>query len=225
MKRLSSSEIFLIVANLAPILGIFFFDWSLFSVLIAYWVETGVVFLYALAKRIYTVRNSKRKEDRSEALASIFTAVAAYGSFIIIHFALILDLAYPGINNTLSGVFKEYINEIGLMIVVFFISHGQSFYINFIKNRESEKIEVKELLFDDIKNVLNRFLLMQLIVLAGFYLLEFTNGSIYLYAIFIFAKIVVDLNAHRRKHELESYKSFIPDPNTPKPLYVPPNSY
>jgi hypothetical protein len=202
MKRLNSSEIFLILANLIPILGIFFFDWSLFSVLIAYWAETGIIFLYALAKRVYILFNNKKKEDISEALSSIIIIIAIYGCFMIIHFAFILDLAYPlsGIQTTMSGVFKEYMKEITLMAIVFLISHGQSFYFNFIKNKEAEKIGVKEVLSEDARELTTRFFFMQLVIFFGWAILELTKGPIYLYILFILGKILIDLNGHRKKH-------------------------
>lgn len=227
MRKLDSSEIFLIVANIFPIIGIFFFDWSIFSVLIAYWVETGVVLFYALVKGVYLAINRKKKEDVSEVLFSIILNIAMYGCAMLIYFAVILNLAYPfsGIETTLSGVFKEYIKEIILMTVVFLISHGQSFYFNLIKNKEAEKIEVKELLSDSAHELFIRFLFMQSIAIIGWWIFEVTKGPIYLYVLFIIAKTLIDLNGHRKKHEMESYKNFVPDKNTPKPKYVHPQSY
>jgi hypothetical protein len=202
MRKLDSSEIFLIAANIFPIIGIFFFDWSIFSVLIAYLVETGVILFYALIKGVYLAMSRKKKEDVSDVLFYTILNLAMYGCAMLIYFAVILDLAYPlsGIETTLSGVFKEYIKEIALMTVVFLISHGQSFYFNLIKNKEAEKIEVKEMLSDSTHELFIRFFFMQLIAMVGWWILELTKGPIYLYVIFILGKIVIDLSGHRRKH-------------------------
>jgi hypothetical protein len=48
----SRSAILLLVANVIPIIGVLFFDWSLLTILVLYWLENGIVGLWNVPKII-----------------------------------------------------------------------------------------------------------------------------------------------------------------------------
>jgi hypothetical protein len=48
----SRSAILLLVANLIPLVGVLFFDWSLLTILVLYWLENGIVGLWNVPKII-----------------------------------------------------------------------------------------------------------------------------------------------------------------------------
>ncbi len=48
----SRSAILLLLANLIPLVGVVFFDWSLLTILVLYWVENGIVGIWNVPKII-----------------------------------------------------------------------------------------------------------------------------------------------------------------------------
>ena len=57
------SDISLLIVNLIPLFGALFLGWSLFSILIIYWLESAVIGFYTLIKMIITLTNYNKKSD------------------------------------------------------------------------------------------------------------------------------------------------------------------
>ncbi|MEI6191242.1 MAG: DUF6498-containing protein, partial [bacterium] len=69
MKKLDSSEIVLILANCVPLAGVLFFGWSLFSLLISFWLETGVLLIFVFIKTINYLGAEPTRYDPRDVLS------------------------------------------------------------------------------------------------------------------------------------------------------------
>lgn len=208
MKRIDSSGIILILANCIPLVGILFFDWSLFNLLIGYWLETGVIGVYIFIKSIYIYKIT------SEAvfLVNGFGIIGTSGGFMFGHFIGIMALfsLVPGGDGwTGLNLFSQSSTQLLTMLITLSISHGYSFFYNFIGKDEKTSIikfinhdganspKVGDIILGDF---FTRIFLTQFIVIIGGVIIALTKTTIYLSIIFIAAKTIIDLALHIWRH-------------------------
>ncbi|MCX6752054.1 MAG: DUF6498-containing protein [Candidatus Nomurabacteria bacterium] len=212
-KKINSSDIALILANCVPLAGVLFFNWSLFSLLISYWLETGVIGIFVFIKSIYLYKAT----SKSIFLINGFVVLNMCGGFMFGHFIGIMALfsVVPGGNGwTGLNLFNQSSVQLLTMLVTLSISHGYSFFYNFIGRNEKASIielikteplggnspKIGKIIMGDF---LIRIVLTQFTVIFGGIILVLTKTPIYLSAIFIIIKTVIDLFLHRKKHGSE----------------------
>lgn len=200
MSKKNISEKVLIVANFLPILGVLFWDWSLFNIMFLYWLESAIIGFYSILKII--------KTDGIRSIFSVFNFLLLFIPFMAIHFLIIFGiLTYPifigvSIKSFLAGN-PELIHSFSIVLpalIVIVISHGISYYLNFIKKKEY--LHIKR-----IENVgrefINRLMVMQFVLLFGILLIIIFKTSNLLIIPLIVLKIGVDLRAHQRQHRTD----------------------
>jgi hypothetical protein len=83
-----------------------------------------------------------------------------------------------------------------LPALALFVSHGYSFYHNYIQGREFEKANVTQLMFAPY----GRIVVMHLTLIFGAMLIMLTGLPAAAATLFIVLKVVVDIRAHQRAH-------------------------
>ena len=104
----------LIVANAIPLIGVLFFGWSVWNILIVYWLENGIVGVFNVLKMATaegtgqleetTWGNRPTAETRKSRLIPFF--IVHYGLFWVVHgfFVLTLPFLFTGEPGSASGV-------------------------------------------------------------------------------------------------------------------------
>jgi uncharacterized protein DUF6498 len=182
----SESAIALVIANFVPLVGVLFFGWDLGDVMVLYWVESGVIAFYTVLKIAIVGK-----------LAAIVAA-----PFFIGHFLLIYGLFLrgntggrtPGAAAELSAVFIP----IWTSIAALFISHGVSFFTNFMGQREYEDASVSALMTAPY----NRVLVMHFTLIFGGWIILLLGTPTGALVVLLAVKTLLDLRAHRREHAL-----------------------
>lgn len=212
MRKFDSSEIILIVTNCVPILGVLFFDWTLFSLLMSYWLETGVIGIFIFLKSQYLYRKSRF----TPFIVSAFAILNMCSAFMFAHFIGIMSLysVLPGGDGwTGINLLKQSYDILAISLVSLLINYTYSFYYNFIGRNEYEIILKTALEEKDkrkgtktgkliVGGLMTRIVLIQLVVIIGGVILAATKTTIYLSIIFILVKIIIDLILHRKRHSL-----------------------
>ncbi len=198
--RLTLSFAVLVLANLAPITGVVFFGWSLFEILYLYILESAVIGLYN-APKLALVRAPARKRARS-----IFGLLYTYGVFISVELFLLARLfGGPGdtmlANSRVAEVFKAFTGRTDVVIVALaalFISHGTSFFLNFLGKKEYLKVTLEEQQSAPFRRV---FVMHVTLILSIFLLVLFKFGSLTpILVLLVFLKTAFDADAHTREH-------------------------
>ncbi len=189
--KLSKDKISLIVANLLPLVGIAFFDWSLFNFLFLYWLESAVIGFYFILKMIKGAQ-FRGGAVRAMLLGQSIFFVFHYGAFMFGHLMFILFVAQK------SGSMMSF-SSTGLIFLVIslmglFISHGISYKQNFIEKKEYENFGNLIL----VRGPYDRIVVMHLVVFFGSFLVS--TAGLYLYFVVIL-KIFVDYWIHAKSHE------------------------
>jgi hypothetical protein len=190
--RSSESAVALVIANSIPLLGVMFFGWSLGDIMVLYWVESGVIAFYTVLKIAIV--------GKLAALVAAPFFVGHFGGFMTAHFLLIYafflrghDTGWmPGAAAELQSIFIP----IWTSIAALFISHGVSFYSNFIGEREYEGATVSGLMTAPYQRVT----LMHLTLIFGGWIILLMGMPTGALVVLLVLKTIVDLQAHQREH-------------------------
>ncbi len=195
----SESAIALVVANLVPLAGVLFFGWDLGSIMVLYWVESGVIAFYTVLKIAIV--------GKLAAIVAVPFFVGHFGGFMIAHFLLIYSLFLresiggwaPGAGAELYAIFIP----IWISIAALFISHGVSFFTNFIGEREYEAATVSGLMHAPYYRVI----VMHMTLILGGWIVMLIGMPAGALVVLLLLKTAVDLHAHRREHAVIGRRS------------------
>jgi hypothetical protein len=189
----SLSGLALIGANLIPLAGVLFFGWDLASVLVLFWAESAVIAFYTAIKMVIVGK-----------LAAVFAVpffIGHFGGFMAMHFLFIYLLfvrgmspagTEPGIRDALVRIFLP----IWTSLAVLFLSHGVSFFQNFLGRREYEATTMSGLMTGPY----NRIIVMQLTLIFGGWIIMLLKSPVPALALLILLKTALDFTAHRKEH-------------------------
>lgn len=188
---LRTSSLALIAANLVPIPGVLLLGWDLGAILLLYWVESGVIAFYTVLKLIVV--------GKLAAVVAVPFFIGHFGGFMTGHFMLLYalllrDTAWQ--SQGVAGGLRTIVVPMWGSIAAMVVSHGISFYSNFLAEREFERASVSGLMTASY----HRVLIMHLtLIFGGWVILLFGMPSGAL-VVLIALKTAIDLQAHRKEH-------------------------
>ena len=202
----TASAVGLVLANLIPLVGVVWFDWSLFGVMWLYWAENGVIGLFALL-RILTAGEG---HGQKLFLAPFF--VVHFGMFWLVHGLFVVSLFGLGADTAdpeaaLWDSAQAFSFE---GIAALLLSHGASFVMNYLVNGERRVATAGGEMFKPY----GRVVLLHVVILAGGFLIQGTGASVLALALFIGLKTAFDLGVHLVGHHYryKKLKLEAPDP-------------
>ena len=140
----------LIVANAIPLLGVLFFGWDVWTILIVYWLENGIVGVFNVLKMSYaagppedakvsasTYSVSGRPADQTSKAYLIPFFCMHYGIFWLVHGVFVLTLpAFGAITGEQDLSVDVPWGTILVAVAALAVSHGLSFWWNFLVRKE-----------------------------------------------------------------------------------------
>ena len=208
----------LITANLVPLYGVLFRDWSLHLVVIMYWIESGIIGAFNVPKiamargtgdgtsnRTALTINGRPAGTMSRVLMVPFF-VFHYGLFWVVHgvFVFLLPL-FAGLGSAMfdgtGGVGTAEFGTIDpraatIAAIGLAISHGISFVVNFLGRREYLVVSPAAQMF----SVYGRVFVLHATILGGAFLVGRLGTPLAALGILIVGKIIVDIGFHLREH-------------------------
>jgi len=191
--KLTSSALFLIVANAVPIIGVLFWGWDALAILVLYWLESVIIGILNIPK-ILACRKTE-EGGFSMTFANLFVAgffTIHYGMFAGVHGAFLAQVfgARPLMGGLLSG------GPILWTAVTFLISHLFSMVVNFFGKKEYlGRIPGKQMF-----SVYGRVFVMHIVVLLGGFAVQIFGAPVLAVILLIILKTIMDLIAHRKEH-------------------------
>jgi hypothetical protein len=198
----------LIVANLVPLIGVLFFGWSLTTIVALYWLENGVVGVFALAK-IATAegveedpgtatingRTLTAAELRNPATARLFLMpffVVHYGMFWLVH-GVFVWFALPMIWEQMGGATGGPSLVACLWALpVLVLSHAASFVYNWWLGGERYTSSPSR----EMGAPYGRVVILHVTIVLGAFLVAFLGSPIWALVLMVGLKTVADLAAH-----------------------------
>jgi hypothetical protein len=199
-KHILTSSIILILANIVPVLGVFFLGWDAFSILIFYWIESLFVGIFTVFKirkaegkmEMNVIINNKRAKDMDKNELT-FNFIRFYGIFMAVHIFFLIIFFFMFFKDSSFSLFSVLLPSLSLLI-----SHGMSYKTNFIGNEEFKKFSSSYMFYMPFK----RIFIMQFILILGigFFIFAFRlTPSVVIIPIVAF-KTIFDLIFHWAEH-------------------------
>lgn len=199
----------LIVANLIPLAGVLFLGWSVWQILIIYWLENGIVGVFNVLKMLkaegtgFASTESFRMNGRSPvgqgkaALIPFFCL--HYGIFWFVHGVFVLMLPLFGASETGGeSSFGTTPDPFVLVaaVVALSISHGLSYLFNFVGGGEYQRVSAAQ----QMGKPYGRLVVLHVTIILGAMAIIFTGAAIAALAILVLLKIALDIGLHLAEH-------------------------
>src|SRR5438477_11617913 len=191
----SPSLFALVLANAVPIAGVLFLGWTVFPLLLLYWLENVVVGGYNVAKMLLAQPREPMYWLRKAFLVPFF--VVHFGGFTYIHGVLVVAFFGPKgpdpfnlIPTVLSAIRA---NQLGWGVASLVASHGLSFYWNYVRNGEYQRASLNALMAQPY----SRILVLHLTVLFGGWFVILLGSPLLALVLLVMIKIAADLRAHQ----------------------------
>lgn len=179
----------LILANGIPVIGVTFFEWTLFDVLLIYWCESAVIGSWNLARMM--VIGGWRAGPMG-----LFFCVH-YGVFMAVHliFIHVLFGDDPFVGDPPPGLFADTAN-LTLPVLALVVSHGIAFLWNFIGRREYVERDLQELMIAPY----GRVVALHATLLGGGWVIETLGSSTAIVVVLIVTKVGIDTFMDAREY-------------------------
>ena len=209
--RLGSSigaVVALVVANLIPLIGVLFFGWSVWNILVIYWLENGIVGVINVLKMSVatgdevtpgvTFMVNGRPATSSTKMGLIPFFIVHYGIFWFVHGIFVLTL--PAFFSLMSddGMTLD-IGPVVFAALGLAISHGLSFWWNFLHGGEYRRTTAAALMFAPYK----RLVALHITIIFGAFAVMFTGAPAAAVAVLVAIKTAIDLGLHLAEHRGE----------------------
>lgn len=188
----SPSVLALLAANLAPLAGLIFFEWNVREIMMLYWAESAVIGFYNVLKLAVI------SGPGVLFLAPLF--VGHFGGFMAIHFFFLYSIfgtgvGAPDMNARPFKALAEIFVPLGPTLAAYFVSHGVSFYVNFLRRKEYAGRTAQQQMSEPYR----RIVAMQLMIILGVWLCILLKSPQPMLILVIAVKTAMDLYAHRKE--------------------------
>ena len=185
--------LFLVASNLVPVAGVLFWKWNVGSILLIYWSENIVIGIYNAIKMLISPLGKEESQYVTDKVMKSFLIgffTVHYGGFCATH-GVFVYLLYKISYGSMG--FWPFILTMSSM----FISHGVSFFKNFIERKEYTRLTTQELMFQPYK----RIVLMHVVILIGGSATFILGEPIFSLVVLIILKLGLDIKMHSKEHK------------------------
>ena len=189
----------LVAANLLPLLGVLFWDWDVFLLLLLFWFENVIIGLFGIARIVV----SGTTENSFEGLFLPVFFLVHYGGFMFGHFMVLFFMYSTGVAEggpaaEPADFYRIVVEKLSwVAMVALFLSHGWSFVENFMGNREHDRLTPVQAMALPYRRMMITHVAL---IFGGFFLIE-TGQPLAGLILLIMMKIALDVIFHRREHK------------------------
>ncbi|GAB4028481.1 MAG: hypothetical protein Fur0012_00930 [Elusimicrobiota bacterium] len=203
--RFAPSAWLLLISNVFPAVMVLKGGWELGELLVLYWLESWIIGFFSVFKIILSGKPlppSKGKELFPGSVPAIVLAGKIllslffcfhFGMFMAVHGVFLFGLVLGGF----WGRFETsdicfYFYKLLWPLSFLFLSHGFSFFANYLFGGESLKTSP----FEAMQGPYPRIVVMHLTILAGAFLTVALKGGSAFLIVFVCLKVLFDLKGH-----------------------------
>lgn len=208
--RQKTSLAILITTNLFPILGIIFWGWQTINLIFIYWAESAIICFFCTLKIFFSVddfdvarfKNASLIEKMSTVLIVVLGRSILAGYLIMnligymFFYGMFLYLLFGGFPFNTSPINNLLIlaSQVYTSILLLFISHGFSFFINFILGDERKNSKIADYKFEPYKRIV--FMHIAMFVGAFVFMPYPKTGRLFFMIALVILKIITDSFGH-----------------------------
>ena len=187
----SPSSIILILANLIPLIGVWIVGWDIGQLMLLFWAESAIIGYYNLCKMW--------KIGRWSLLFYGPFFMGHYGAFMAVHLLFIYALFDGEMAGDADVTRLQVLNDLLTLwpaLLGLLISHGISYYINFVKTNKSQGRNMSLQMQEPYRRVI---IMHMTLIFGGFLTLSLGSGMGAL-IVLLLLKITADLRSHLAQH-------------------------
>ncbi len=203
----------LLTVNAMPIVGVLFFKWDAFLIVLLYWAENVAVGFYNVLKMAMV--KVKHPAEHLGKLFQIPFFIIHYGGFTGIHGMFVLAmfkkegdvfgkgpdwpcfLAFVQILfHTIAQAYRAIPVNARWVIAAMFVSHGISFVYNYLYKGEYARISGEKLMMQPYARVV----VMHIAIIFGGFLTMAFGSPVGLLLMLVIIKTLIDVALHKRQH-------------------------
>jgi len=189
-RDLWPSLLALTLANLWPLLGVAFFRWTVFSVVLLFWLENVIVGVFNLA-RMWMAQGGSSQGGKFAIMP--FFAVH-YGMFTLVHGVFVFALFGGGsVGSIAEGLRQSHVGAAALALAA---SHGVSFAVNYLGAGEFRSATLDDLMAQPY----GRVVVLHVVIIFGGFAIASIGAPAAALALLVVLKIGLDVVAHVREH-------------------------
>jgi len=189
------SQVALVLANAVPLVGVLLLGWTVFPLLLLYWLENVVVGAFNVLKMLLAKPAEPVYWAGKLFLIPFF--IVHFGGFTFVHGVLVVAFFGPkGIQpfDLLTAVPAAIrANELGWGLLSLIASHGFSFYWNYVKNGEYQRASLQALMGQPY----SRVIVLHLTVLFGGWIVMLLGSPVGALLVLVALKTAADWRGHR----------------------------
>lgn len=198
----------LVAANAVPLLGVLFFGWNVWTILIVYWLENGIVGALNIAKMAMAQGDvsavSATWNVNGRGVSAMMKAglipffIMHYGIFWLVHGVFVLTLPIFGSMGSGDADMTTGMSPgtILLAVVALTISHAVSYRFNFIGGGEYRRVSAAGQMFAPY----GRLVVLHITIILGGIAIATTGAPAAAIAILVGLKTLMDLGFHLAEH-------------------------
>ena len=206
----------LVAANVVPLVGVVWFGWSLKALLVAYWLESGVIGLLNVPKILTAVGRGDggssitatingRQVDLSPPAnprdgLSVYASNVPIAGFFLVHYGLFWVVhgvfVWTFDAFAVGGVGDVPFVTVALAGGVTLFSHGGSFVVNFVGRAEYRSVSPGTQMSEPYRRVV----VLHLTIILGAFLVGASGAPVAALVVMVVVKTVLDVGAHLREH-------------------------
>jgi Family of unknown function (DUF6498) len=220
----AAAAVLLVLGNLVPLAGVVWWGWDVWTILVLYWVENGVIGLLNIPK-ILLARGTSLPSGGFAQLSGMRVGllgrggIAAffcvhYGIFWVVHGTFVLAFLplfaggfAPGTTDPFGSVGPAW-GQVVAGAAGLAVSHIGSFAFNYVGRREY----LRQSPMAQMAAPYGRVVVLHLAILAGGWLAISIGAGVGTLVVLVLAKTLVDLSFHLREH-----RQVDAEPATPAP--------
>ena len=192
---MTPSQVTLVLANAVPLVGVLLLGWTVFPLLLLYWLENVVVGAFNVLKMLLAKPAEPVYWAGKLFLIPFF--IVHFGGFTFVHGVLVVAFFGPkGIQpfDLLTAVPAAIrANQLGWGVLSLIASHGFSFYWNYVKNGEYQRASLQALMGQPY----SRVIVLHLTVLFGGWIVMLLGSPVGALLVLVALKTAADWRGHR----------------------------
>jgi uncharacterized protein DUF6498 len=200
----------LVVANAIPLIGVLLLGWSVWNILVIYWLENGIVGVLNVLKMAraegpvlegpgaMTFQVNGRPASAMTKAALIPFFVLHYGLFWVVHgvFVFTLPLFASISDEPLATPMTLSAGSIAFAALALAVSHALSYWWNFLRGKEYRRVTAAGQMFAPYR----RLIALHLTIIFGAIAISLTGAPAAAIAVLVGVKILLDLGLHLSEH-------------------------
>ena len=192
---MTPSLVALVIANAIPLVGVLLLGWTVFPLVLLYWLENLVIGGFNVAKLLLAQPRQPAYWLGKAFLVPFF--LVHFGGFTYIHGVLVVSFFGPkgsqgfDLLTTVPAAIRA--NQLGWSLLSLVLSHGLSFYWNYLRSGEYQRASLNALMAQPY----GRVIVLHLTVLFGGWVVMLLGSPLFALVVLVGLKTAADLRAHR----------------------------